>query len=615
MLSWIWGLLRRGLRFWGVYLVVTVGLPLMAVLSADGGGGRGGDVDAWALLGAWSRFGCFVAAAWLIIKERQALDEHLVALERRLHRVSRAIPGRLSRFPEGCLLRTLAFFAWWGLCFVALLLRWGAPDKLSALLMLVSLQAFAFTTAWAICAGVALDGFSVWMHRLRARGVPLEEGEYQPPPAFPWLVGAWTAGALTIAFLGLPDPVFWTKVALAFGEPASSAPPSGARVEWLVELGADDDISELRDSLVPFGASASPAFPDVSASEDAELARTWLIEVAEEQALGLLLTLAIAESENIGEIELNGVISIGGWASVEAEEPALVEPLPVNDPYAGQQGALSQMGARGALALLDRVSGGPVRVAIVDTGVDGTLPDLRDVMWPKPVRGDRHGHGTACAAAAGAEAHNRTGIASLNLRGRWLELLSISALPGGTGDEHGVAQAITYAAKAGARVISLSFGAEGVAPNVVQDALRLARRKDVLVVAAAGNEGDTLLGAARQWPANVPGVLVVGATDAYGRRASWSNATWMMPKHVSAPGEGLLLPTPEGEHVRFAGTSFAAPRVAGLAGVLRALCPKKSADEVIQLLIDTGGPAPSGLGPAVQADAAVEAAIRACEAP
>lgn len=161
-------------------------------------------------------------------------------------------------------------------------------------------------------------------------------------------------------------------------------------------------------------------------------------------------------------------------------------------------------------------------VAIVDTGVDLDHPDLRDVLVPganfvpsASSADDDNGHGTHCAGIAAAAGNNRIGVAGISWAARVMPVKVLDS--SGAGRAGGVAAGIWFAAENGATVINLSLGTD--APSqVIQDAIEFARSRQVVVVAAAGNGGDTR----QRYPAASFGVVGVGATDSDDQRAPWS---------------------------------------------------------------------------------------------
>jgi subtilisin family serine protease len=239
-------------------------------------------------------------------------------------------------------------------------------------------------------------------------------------------------------------------------------------------------------------------------------------------------------------------------------------------------------------AAWDRTRGSSgVVVAVLDTGVDGDLPDLRDAVVPgynavSPLAppADDNGHGTSVAGVVAARTNNGQGIAGIC----WTcSVLSIKVLGAdGTGDTALVAAGIVHAADAGARVISMSLG--GPADDQTLDAaVAFALSKGAIVVAAAGNNGAST----PFYPAAIPGVVSVAATDTTDHLYSWSNfGSWVQ---VAAPGCNPA-PSAAGNYVMFCGTSSATPVVAGLLALLVSEQPGADRDTVVGALERTAVP-------------------------
>ena len=222
-------------------------------------------------------------------------------------------------------------------------------------------------------------------------------------------------------------------------------------------------------------------------------------------------------------------------------------------------------------------------IAVVDTGVDRTQPDLRGRVlkgWnfvgnngnPR----DDNGHGTAVAGVAAAAANNGVGIAGMCWR---CEILPVKVLnASGSGSRSNIAAGIIWATKHGADVINMSLA--GATPSkVIADAVTYARNHGVVVVAAAGNEGSSR----RFYPAADPGVISVGATDGYDRLYNWSNrGSWVK---LTAPGCAYT-GKPGPAWTWWCGTSFATPVVAGIAALIKSLTPSLTRAQIERTLLN-----------------------------
>lgn len=170
------------------------------------------------------------------------------------------------------------------------------------------------------------------------------------------------------------------------------------------------------------------------------------------------------------------------------------------------------------------------------------------------------------------------------------ELLSVSVNlgaqdAGGPSAEDQVARAVTWAVDQGADVINMSLGSTRQDwPESWDEAFLHAEQNDVVVVAAAGNRASGTMTAGA--PATIPGVLTVAGLNADGT-ASWDSSTEGISIGVAAPAEPLVGAVPGGGRREWAGTSGAAPMVAGLAALIRSAYPEMPAHQVIQRILAT----------------------------
>ncbi|WP_289017767.1 S8 family serine peptidase [uncultured Aeromicrobium sp.] len=256
-----------------------------------------------------------------------------------------------------------------------------------------------------------------------------------------------------------------------------------------------------------------------------------------------------------------------------------VAALRSNDPLRGRQWALDRLQAE---TLWRRADGRATRstpravVAVVDTGVDRTHPDLRgnvmrgvDVLTGGTVSGDPHGHGTHVAGIVAAVAGNRRGVAGLAPRAAVLPIRVLGADGRGSSDD--VARGVLIAVDRKAQVVNLSLSA-GTDDPALARAVAYAQRKGVLVVAGAGNSGCGVLFRPVQYPAAYPGVVGVGSVDADLRGSSFSSCgSWV---DVVAPGRGIWSTVPRDDRLScrdvycaLSGTSMSSPYVAAAAAL------------------------------------------------
>lgn len=207
-----------------------------------------------------------------------------------------------------------------------------------------------------------------------------------------------------------------------------------------------------------------------------------------------------------------------------------------------------------------------IRIAIIDTGIDRTHPDLagKIVAGYDFVNGDNNaqddnGHGTHVAGIAAAISNNGTGVAGVSWGARLIPVKVLNSVGGGS--YANVAAGIVWAADHGAHVINLSLG--GASPSLtLQNAVDYAVSRGVVVVAASGNSGSNFV----LYPARYANVIAVAATDSSNTRAWFSN--YGPEIDLSAPGVSIYS-TALGGYMFRNGTSMATPYVSGLAAILR----------------------------------------------
>ena len=240
-------------------------------------------------------------------------------------------------------------------------------------------------------------------------------------------------------------------------------------------------------------------------------------------------------------------------------------------------------------------------IAVIDSGVDLTHPDLTNNRWENPTPGpnddfngwdyitesgvirDEQGHGTAIAGIIAAQGNNGIGISGVMRRAG---LMSLRVLDNtGSGDVGNAVEAIDYAVQHGAEVINLSWGTSGYS-LALKDAIERAMRRGVVVVCSAGNNGQDV-DATPYYPASfgLRDLIAVASTDNFDQLTSWSdygqtNVT------VAAPGNNILTTQMGGGYWTVSGTSASAPLVSGVAGLVKSASPYLSSRNAVKAITD-----------------------------
>ena len=322
-----------------------------------------------------------------------------------------------------------------------------------------------------------------------------------------------------------------------------------------------------------------------------------------------------------------------------------------NDPFFASSGRWGQpfadlWGAKqiAAPAAWDTTRGAGIVVAVVDTGIDYNHPDIAANVWTNPgeipgngidddgngyvddVRGwdfadddadplDDHLHGTHVAGTIAAVGDNALGIVGVAFESRVMAVRGLNTYVYGSSSD--LAEAIVYAVDNGADLINASWAGSGRSATI-SAAIAYAHAAGTVFVVAAGNASEDTAGT---FPANDPNAVTVAANDHLDARASFSN--FGVKLDVTAPGGGDGPPPAEGlspsasvlsllsgavdpsgvapqlviagQYLRIAGTSMAAPHVAGTAALVLSVHPEFSVEQVRQVLRTTADDiAPAG---------------------
>jgi subtilisin family serine protease len=256
-------------------------------------------------------------------------------------------------------------------------------------------------------------------------------------------------------------------------------------------------------------------------------------------------------------------------------------------------------------------------VAVIDTGVDYNHEDLKDNIWINadeiPGNGidddnngftdDTHGydfayndadpmdgnrHGTHCAGTIGAVANNQKGVAGVTHHVRIMPVKFLK--DNGFGSTVDAIKSVLYAVDNGADILSNSWGGGSFDP-ALKDAISYAHKKNVLFVAAAGNNYQNNNDIIPVYPScyDVENVISVAATDHNDDLAVFSNIG-LKTVDLGAPGKDILSSIPNNKYACLSGTSMATPHVSGAAALLKGYNPELSNVQIKKLLMDNVDP-------------------------
>ena len=249
-----------------------------------------------------------------------------------------------------------------------------------------------------------------------------------------------------------------------------------------------------------------------------------------------------------------------------------------------------------------------VIVAVIDTGIDATHPDLKDNLWHKPGTDeygwdfvtdkknpvDVNGHGSHIAGIIGATGNGHHGVIGVAPHVSIMPLRYFADENTQTDTVANTVKAVDYAIANGARIIN--YSSEGKGFNVAEyRALERASKKGILVVVAAGNSGENNDTAdSPTYPASydLPNIIAVAATNIHNEVLPISNygATKV---HVAAPGESIFSTMPKGRYGYNTGTSQATAFVSGVAALLLSENPALTTADLKRMIMSSVDKAPN----------------------
>ncbi len=384
----------------------------------------------------------------------------------------------------------------------------------------------------------------------------------------------------------------------------------------LAPLGSD----AASDILVRFRSGATPAAIQATLDRfSGSIVRTF-----EDGPSVVSLGSGVSRTAALTQLDLSPIVLYAeANASIRSEA---VKVTPNDTRFSSQWGLSNRSGIDiGATGAWSVTTGSPSTiVAVIDSGIDTTHPDLAANLWTNPneipgngidddrdglvddVNGwnyvtntgdvtDDNGHGTHVSGTIAATGNNNLGVSGVAWTAKIMALKFLDSQ--GDGDTENAVTAIYYAVAHGARVINASWGGSDYS-QALHDAIRYAGNKGVVFVTASGNESvnnDTT----PSYPANdrLANQISVAAIDRFGRLADYSNFG-ARTVDLAAPGTDVLSTVPGG-YDTYSGTSMAAPFVSGVVALLVGLHPEYTSSQLVSRVVKNVTPLASLVGKTV----------------
>jgi subtilisin family serine protease len=225
--------------------------------------------------------------------------------------------------------------------------------------------------------------------------------------------------------------------------------------------------------------------------------------------------------------------------------------------------------------------GEKVLVAVIDSGIDASHPELQGVMAGQfDALGSTEGphvHGTGIAGIIAAHGRLIGAAPAVHILG--IRAFGVAS-SGAEGTTFNIIKGLDWATSQGARIVNMSFA--GPSDPLMQRAMATARQKGAILIAAAGNAGPK---SPPLYPAADPNVIAVTATDADDHLFPMANRGAYVA--VAAPGVDILVPVPGGSYQVSSGTSFAAAYVSGVVALILERRPRLLPDAAKRILLST----------------------------
>jgi hypothetical protein len=331
---------------------------------------------------------------------------------------------------------------------------------------------------------------------------------------------------------------------------------------------------------------------DLSSEQVAGLTRQYGLEVISRQAVSLLgrtvyrfrITGRLSVRDAIAGLQSRGA-TISAQPSYQFELAEAVAPTETTRQGDSAQYIVTKLGLVEAHGI---ATGKNVKVAVIDSAIDGQHPDLQGVItasYDALPSNDLtpHPHGTGMAGAIGS--HQRLlGVApSARILGIRAFGLSDS---GAQGTSMNIVKGLEWAIAQGAQIINFSFA--GPRDPLIEQAIRGLKDKGIVLIAAAGNAGPN---SPPLFPAADPNVIAVSATDVDDK--TYKNASRGRQVAIAAPGVDILVPAPAGGYQLTTGTSVAAAHVSGVVALMLERNPRLTPNDVRNILAATAKKLPS----------------------
>ncbi|MEA4853344.1 MAG: GBS Bsp-like repeat-containing protein [Christensenella sp.] len=305
--------------------------------------------------------------------------------------------------------------------------------------------------------------------------------------------------------------------------------------------------------------------------------------------------------ETVEELNNNPAVKLAQpnyiYQLMEGEEDYITQTSTINDPYQNKQWHLSSIGLFDAWDISK--TNKTVKVAVLDTGVDMTHPDLTGVIdtanaydeynnCDLSLTGDIAGHGTHVAGIIAAQTNNGIGVSGVSYNASIVPINVFYATESGAyANTSTIVDAYDRIMNiSGLKVINMSLGGYGSADNLLEQRINTAANKGILTVCAGGN-GDSN-GVAHDWavyPSDFEACVSVVPLDSSNVRPSW--ADYNNNKDISAPGISIYSTYKGGSYGGMSGSSMASPVVAGVAALLYAKDLTLTVNEIKNILYST----------------------------